>query len=82
MDLSRVPVPTNSRIGAGIAALPLELDDDGTMPGKMMMMQGRGAVATPDRSQFVDAVTLVEMIRQVVREELERLLTDWAALAK
>ena len=65
---------TKPRAGVGFAALVRGLDANGTYEPES---EGRGPdgqpVVTAGRDRFVDAEELVDMIRQVVREELERL---------
>ena len=74
MDLSRLPA--QARISTNLAAMPLELDENGTFAAKTVMIQGKGMVAVPPREAFVDAVTLVEMIRQVVKQEIKELVQE------
>ena len=73
-NLAGVPLigGTKPRAGVGFAALVRSLDVSGTYEPESV---GKGPdgqpVVTAGRDRFVDADELVEMIRQVVREELD-----------
>lgn len=62
------------RIGAGLAAMPRRLDENGTFEGKAAVQGPNGLTGIPHRENFVDAEELVEMIREVVRQELQAAL--------
>jgi len=61
------------RVGANsIAAFIRKLDENGTFePEKVVRLPNGQAKVEVGRSNFVDATELCEMIRQVVREELQ-----------
>lgn len=61
-------------IGAGLGALPRKLDENGMFEGAKAVQTPAGIVGVPHRSDFVDATELVEMLRVMVREELQKAL--------
>lgn len=61
------------RVGASLAAMPLSLGADGQFEAAQVAIGPNGQpMAQVGRASFVDATQLVEMIRRVVREELDR----------
>lgn len=71
-DLSRIA--RRIRAGTGMSSMIRSLDDDGkfdTLAAMQVTPQGQVLVPTPKREDYVDAEELVEMIRKVIREELD-----------
>ena len=65
------------KVGAGLQALVMDLDDNGMMePDKVVVGPQGQQVPVLGRGQYVDARQLVEMIRLVVREEIAAALGD------
>ena len=62
------------RLGGGIQALARRMDEQGTFEADRVIATPQGNVVVPARDAFVDAEELVEMIRQVVREEIRAAL--------
>ena len=58
-----------ARVGAQLGALPRKLDEAGTLTGIVESAGGQARISAP-RAAYVDAEELVEMIRQMIREEL------------
>ena len=63
------------RMSSGIQALVRQLDGMGTFEADRVIATPQGNVPVPGRGDYVDAEELVEMIRQVVREEIRAALT-------
>ncbi len=64
------------RMPVGFNALVAHLEPDGTFePDAIQVVQGQ-AVATTRRDQYLDAEDLLTAIRQIVREELVRVVDE------
>ena len=73
------------RVATPLSALPRKLDPDGTLKPAQVVQGPNGPQPLLGRDQFVDAEDLVDMIRLVVRHELEQVLqavfTDQVAIS-
>ena len=70
-----VPIPIlgpkqKVRMPAAVAGLVRRLDEDGTFEGEACRMPDGTMGALTKRTDYIDATELLELIRQVVREEI------------
>lgn len=74
------PVPIlGQKAGATamLAAIPRALDDQGLAEARVVQGSNGQPAVQVDRADYVDASELVALIRQAVREEVERALTTF-----